>query len=48
MIYFEGFVLYQLATQWYIEIIFMIDHGYIQAFKRFVDSQIDSSCLWVV
>ena len=52
MIYFEGFVLYQLATQWYtqwyIEIIFMIDHGYMQAFKRFVDSQIDSSCLWIV
>jgi len=48
MIYFEGFVLYQLATQWYIEIIFMIDDGYMQAFKRFVDSQIDSSCPWVV
>ena len=35
MIYFEGFVLYQLATQWYtqwyIEMILMIDHGYMQA-----------------
>jgi len=31
MIYFEGFVLYQLATQWYIEMIFMIDHSYMQA-----------------
>jgi hypothetical protein len=30
MIHFEGFVLQQLATQLYIEIIFMIDHGYMQ------------------
>ena len=31
MIYFEGFVLHQLAILWYIEMLFMIDHGYIQA-----------------
>jgi len=31
MIYFEGFVLHQLETQWYIEMIFMIDHDYMQA-----------------
>jgi len=31
MIYFERFVLHQLATQWYIEMIFMIDHGYMEA-----------------
>ena len=48
MIYFEGFVLYQLATQWYIEMILMIDHGCMPSIKRFVDSQTDSSCLWVV
>jgi hypothetical protein len=29
MIYFEGFVLHQLATQCCIEMIFMIDHGYM-------------------
>ena len=46
MVYPERF--HQLATQWYIKMIFMIDHGYMQALKKFVDSQIDNSCLWVV
>ena len=31
MISIEGFVLYQLATQLEIEIIFMIDHNYKQS-----------------
>ena len=31
MIYFEVFVFHQLATQWYIEMIFMFDHSYMQA-----------------
>ena len=48
MIYFERFVLHQLATQWYIEIIFIIDHGCMPSIKRYVDSQTDNNCLWVI
>lgn len=33
-IYFEEIILYQLATEWYIEIIFIIDHGYMQALSN--------------
>ena len=32
MVYHERF--HQLATQWYIEMIFIIDHGYMQALKN--------------
>ena len=48
MIYFEGFILHQLEIQWYIEMIFMIDHGCMPSIKRFVDSQTNNSCLWGV